>query len=77
MAQSHPVLRQGLMEIINIVKKDYPHFVTLLVFLTPPSVFDEWKTIQRVETTRGEEIKNTICEQEVWCMQSRDEDFLW
>ncbi len=73
------MLLQGLNAVISKVKEvntDLREFRTLLVFLTPPSVFKEWKVApsvwERVKTSAGEDAKTVVCDQEVWCLDKRD-----
>ena len=79
-SKQHPVLLQGLNAVISKVKEvkaDVREFRTLLVFLTPPSVFKEWKVAQRVKTSAGEDAKTVVCDQEVWCLDKRDHTPMW
>jgi hypothetical protein len=79
-SKQHPVFFQGLNDVISKLKGakgDRREFRTLLVFLTPPSVFKEWKVAQRVKTSGGEDAKTIVCDQEVWCLDKRDHTSMW
>ena len=77
-AKTHPVKQKGLKDVIKKFKNSFKGFEILLVFLTPPSVFGEWKSPQKVEIwDSAEEAKSEVCKQAVWCMQTRDRRALW
>ena len=76
-AESHPVKRKGLMDIIDIIKKDYNSFNTLLVFLLPSVVFNKWTNDQKVLNVDETEPKNTIFNQEAWFLDRCNRSEVW
>ncbi len=76
-AKSHPVLLQGLTDVISKVRLKHPYFQTLLVFLTPPAVFGEWKHKQIIKTSGGKDAVKEICDQQVWCLEKRDDECVY
>lgn len=76
-AESHSVKRKGLVDIIKIVKNSFSVFDTLLVFLTPPFVYDKWEFKQKVDNNDKTESKSFDCEQEVWCLTTSRGKKIW
>ena len=76
-AESLHVKEKSLMDIIDIIKKDYKSFDTLLVFLLPPVVFNTWTINQKVLNVDETESNNAICNQQAWCLDKCNWDKVW